>query len=59
MLKEAGYSVLFIGGLKKAASDEEVLRKAEHENMTSVTEDKEFGELIFRLKKASLFILNF
>lgn len=44
---------MFVGDWKKSASDEEVLNKAENESMTLVTDDKEFGELIFRLRRPS------
>ena len=33
--------------------DEEVLRKAEEEDRILITDDKDFGELVFRLRKPS------
>ncbi len=51
LLTEAGYDATFIGDWKKSASDEEILGKAESEGMILITEDKEFGELIFRSRR--------
>ncbi len=53
LLKEAGYDVIFVGDWKSGATDEEVLRKAEEEGRILITDDKDFGELIFRLGKPS------
>lgn len=53
LLKNAEYDVVFVGDWKPSASDEEVLRKAEEENSILITDDKDFGELIFRLSKPS------
>ena len=53
LLKEAGYDVLFVGDWKPGATDEEVLRKAEEEGRILITDDKDFGELVFRLCKPS------
>ena len=51
LLRDAGYDVLFVGDWKPGATDEEVLRKAEEENR--IPDDKDFGELVFRLGKPS------
>ncbi len=51
LLKNAGYDV--VGDWKPSASDEEVLRKAEEEDRILITDDKDFGELVFRLRKPS------
>ncbi|RLI84432.1 MAG: hypothetical protein DRO98_08565 [Archaeoglobales archaeon] len=53
LLVNAGYDAVYVGDWKLSASDEEVLRKAERENRILVTDDKDFGELIFRLGKPS------
>jgi predicted nuclease of predicted toxin-antitoxin system len=53
LLKNAGYDVVFVGDWKPSATDEEVLRKAEEEDRILITDDKDFGELIFRLGKPS------
>ena len=53
LLKNAGYDVVFVGGWKHSASDEEVLRKAEEGDRILITDDKDFGELVFRLGSPS------
>lgn len=53
LLKNAGYDVIFVGDWKPSASDEEVLQKAKDDGRILITDDKDFGELIFRLKKPS------
>lgn len=53
LLEKAGYDVVFVGEWKLAASDDEVLRKAEEEDRILITDDKDFGELVFRLGKPS------
>ncbi len=53
LLKKAGYDVLFVGDWKPSASDDEVLQKAKDDKRVLITDDKDFGELIFRLKKPS------
>ncbi len=51
LLKNAGYDVLFVGDWKPSASDDEVLQKANEEERILITDDKDFGELVFRLEK--------
>ncbi len=53
LLKNAGYDVLFVGDWKPSASDDEVLQKAKDDGRVLITDDKDFGELVFRLKKPS------
>jgi len=53
LLENAGYDVVFVGDWKPSTTDEEVLRKAEEEDRILITDDKDFGELIFRLGKPS------
>ena len=53
LLKNAGYDVVFVGDWKPSASYEEILRKAEEENRILITDDKDFGELVFRLGRPS------
>ncbi|MDX2128849.1 MAG: DUF5615 family PIN-like protein [Chloroherpetonaceae bacterium] len=52
-LRNAGYSVKSIQEIAPSATDEQVLTIAENEKLVLVTEDKDFGELTFRLKKNS------
>ena len=53
LLKNAGYDALFVGDWKPSASDDEVLQKANDEERILITDDKDFGELVFRLGKPS------
>ncbi|PWB54030.1 MAG: hypothetical protein C3F06_05415 [Candidatus Methanoperedenaceae archaeon] len=53
LLNAAGYDVIFVGDWKPSASDEEVLDKANKEGRVLITDDKDFGELVFRLEKPS------
>lgn len=52
-LRKAGYSVLSIAGMFPQAADDQVLRLANHEKAILLTADKDFGELIFRLKQTA------
>ena len=53
LLRKLGYDVIFVGDIMPAATDEEILSAAKKENRILVTDDKDFGELIFRLQKPS------
>ena len=53
LLEGAGFDVVFVGDWKPSATDDEVLEKAEKEDRILITDDKDFGELIFRLGKPS------
>ncbi len=53
LFKNAGYDVVFVGDWKPSASDEEVLQKANDDRRILITDDKDFGELVFRLEKPS------
>jgi predicted nuclease of predicted toxin-antitoxin system len=52
-LREAGHDVAFILERKAGISDEEVLAEAYNEGRILLTEDKDFGELVYRLIKPS------
>lgn len=53
LLKKAGHDALFANDLLPLSSDEEILAKAEQEERIVITNDKDFGELIFRLGRPS------
>ena len=53
LFKNAGYDILFVGDWKPSASDEEVLQKANDDGRILISDDKDFGELVFRLEKPS------
>ncbi|MEK6949047.1 MAG: DUF5615 family PIN-like protein [Nanoarchaeota archaeon] len=50
VLSANGYNILFAGDIMRGAPDENVLSFAEKENLVVITDDKDFGELVFRLK---------
>ncbi len=52
-LREDGHDVLYVLEIKPGVSDDEVLIEAYNEERILVTEDKDFGELVYRLKKRS------
>lgn len=49
LLEKEGYDVLFAGDAMPSASDEEIIKKCEEDDRILVTDDKDFGELVFRL----------
>ena len=49
LLKLAGHDAVYINDFLPKASDEEVLYLAKCENRIVITNDKDFGELIFKL----------
>lgn len=52
-LLKNGFDVKFVTDIIPGASDKKVLEFAEKENRILITNDKDFGELIFRLNKPS------
>lgn len=50
VLKSAGVDVLFGGDVMPEVADEAVLSFAKLENRILITADKDFGELVFKLK---------
>ena len=50
-LRADGHDVLYIMEFKPGALDQEVLKKAFDERRILLTEDKDFGELVFQMKK--------
>ena len=49
-LRGGGHDVLYVAEIASGATDAQVLRRASDENRLLLTEDKDFGELIFRLR---------
>jgi predicted nuclease of predicted toxin-antitoxin system len=45
------YDVIYIAEVSPSIPDEAILQKASEENRILITLDKDFGELVFRLKK--------
>ncbi len=58
-LRKHDYIVLAIDEILKGADDEKVLNFALQENSILITEDKDFGELVYRLNKSHLGIVLF
>lgn len=56
-LRKNGYNVLAIEDSYKGSEDEMVLEISLKENSLLMTEDKDFGELVFRLNKAHIGIV--
>lgn len=58
LLAGAGHDVVFVGEVMPSASDEGILTRAESGGRILISDDKDFGELIVRLRKpATGFIL--
>jgi predicted nuclease of predicted toxin-antitoxin system len=51
LLRNAGYDVQYVLETQRGGSDDIVLRQACQEKRILLTEDKDFGELVFRLGK--------
>ena len=46
-----GHDVLSVSEAQRGASDDDVLRRAYAEGRVVLTEDKDFGELVYRLRR--------
>ena len=51
LLRNMGFDVRWVADLDKFMEDQQVLKLAEKENRILLTNDKDFGELVFRRKK--------
>ena len=52
-LREAGHDVIAIAEVAKGATDEQVLERAFKENRVLITEDRDFGELVYAQRRPS------
>ena len=52
-LREAGHDVLDISELTPGASDDQVLERALNEKRVLITEDRDFGELVYARGRSS------
>ncbi|HPD55830.1 MAG TPA: DUF5615 family PIN-like protein [Smithellaceae bacterium] len=52
-LREKGYDVAYVAEMDPGISDDEVLSLANKEKAVLLTADKDFGELVFRLRRLS------
>lgn len=53
LLKNEDYDVLFVGDIMPSATDEEIIKRAEEDDRILITDDKDFGELVFRLGRST------
>jgi predicted nuclease of predicted toxin-antitoxin system len=49
-LRDTGFDVTFIREVRRGMKDAEIVEKAYAEKRIIITKDKDFGELVFRLK---------
>jgi predicted nuclease of predicted toxin-antitoxin system len=49
-LRQEGYQALYVAEMKPGIYDDEVLALANHEGAILITADKDFGEIVFRLR---------
>ncbi|MBI4549099.1 MAG: DUF5615 family PIN-like protein [Ignavibacteriae bacterium] len=52
-LRSDGHRVLYVAEQQSGISDDEILALAQRERAVLITADKDFGELVFRLRRAS------
>ncbi len=50
-LRKSGYDVYYVIEETRSLTDDEILTFAAHESRILLTRDKDFGELVFRLRK--------
>jgi len=48
LLRQTGQEVVYVRDITPRAADREVMNRAEREDRLLVTEDKDFGDLVFR-----------
>ncbi len=56
-LRDSGHDVLYVAEQKAGSPDDEVLLNAYNEGRILLTEDKDFGDLAYRLRKPSVGIV--
>ncbi len=52
-LKDEKYDVIYAGDILPDAEDKDILERSEKDNRILITNDKDFGEIIFRYGKPS------
>lgn len=53
-LRANGHDVLYVMETMRGATDDVILNRAYQEQRILLTEDKDFGELVFRLRKPTI-----
>lgn len=56
-LRTMGHDVLAVGETMPQATDHDILARAAHEERILITNDKDFGDLVFRSKEAHAGVL--
>lgn len=56
-LRANGHDVLYVMETMRGATDDVILNRAYQEQRILLTEDKDFGELVFRLRKPTIGII--
>lgn len=56
-LRSEGHDVLYVTELRVGARDDEILPLAVEEKRILLTEDKDFGELVYRLRKPAIGVI--
>ena len=56
-LRSDGHEVLYVAEMSPGISDDEVLATANDKNALLLTSDKDFGELVYRLRRISSGVL--
>ena len=56
-LRQDGHDVVYVAELSLSITDDEVPEQANDRNATLVTSDKDFGELVYRLKRIAAGII--
>jgi predicted nuclease of predicted toxin-antitoxin system len=56
-LREVGHDVVAIAEITKGATDEEVLERALNEKRVLITEDRDFGELVYARGRSSVGVI--
>ena len=51
LLRQDGHTVLYVAELSPSIDDDTVLRRANERGALLITSDKDFGELVFRLRR--------
>src|ERR1044072_6608437 len=51
-LREAGHETVYMAEIAQSTSDADIIARAQRENRLLLTEDKDFGELVFRWRAA-------
>jgi predicted nuclease of predicted toxin-antitoxin system len=57
LLRENGHLIMYVAEMQPGITDDDVLELANRQQLPLLTADKDFGELTYRWKKASLGVI--